>query len=372
MDFTTPIRNQGSAGTCWAFAAVAALESKLEITANDPDWNPDLSEQHLVCDGSAGGTGGGWEYLALNFFLETGIVTEQELPYTGSDTSPNWPLDDGWENRVYKISDRDNWITATTENLKSNLQAHGPLVAAMLTREDWYWPVGGGAGEQDLSGWAQPPAGAVGADAVGSTIDHAIAVVGFQDDDSLDEGGYWIVRNSWGSNWGDDGYGYILYGELERHGRVHAITGEAYFAGPATMTGDFNADGRLDALDIDLLMEQIYEPGYSSSYDLTGDGLVDQDDADMLIRDLLGTEYGDANLDRRVDAGDLSLLAAHWLATGQGWANGNFDGAGSVSAADLSLLSTHWLTDLSGATVPEPAAVLLLGCGGGVLLRRRH
>ena len=50
MDYTTPVKSQGSYGGCWAFSAVSVLEAKLKITADDPNWQPDLSEQHLICD----------------------------------------------------------------------------------------------------------------------------------------------------------------------------------------------------------------------------------------------------------------------------------------------------------------------------------
>jgi len=57
---------------------------------------------------------------------------------------------------------------------------------------------------------------------------HGVVVVGYRDVATLAAGGYWIVKNSWGSSWGDEGYGYILYGDIEQYNRIHAITGEAY------------------------------------------------------------------------------------------------------------------------------------------------
>lgn len=219
-DYTTPVKSQLQCGSCWAFAAVGALEAKLEITTGRPDWNPDLSEQHLLCDGSCGSCSGGWEYRAIAFFRNTGVVTEAELPYCASDTSPDWPLEDGWEDRVCRITAYQSWLTCTTENLKWSLETYGPLVAAMLTEEDWYWPVGAEAEAP------QTCSGPVMTDVEG--IDHAVVVVGYEDHETLAGGGYWIVKNSWGPAWGDNGYGYILYGDLESHNRVHAITGEAY------------------------------------------------------------------------------------------------------------------------------------------------
>lgn len=220
QDFTTAVKDQGGCGSCWAFAPSGALESKLEITSGNPNWNPDVSEQHLLCDGTAGSCSGGYEYLAIKFFRDTGVVSEAELPYQASSNSPDWPLQEGWENRVYKITAYDNWLIPTNENLKSNLRTHGPLTAAIHT-DDWYSPTGA----PPPQGGATP--GNVLEGEVGG-VNHAVLVVGYQDDDSLHEGGYWIVKNSWGAGWGDNGYGYILYGVLENHGRVHAITGDAY------------------------------------------------------------------------------------------------------------------------------------------------
>jgi hypothetical protein len=61
-------------------------------------------------------------------------------------------------------------------------------------------------------------------------VNHAALITGYTDDPAVPGGGYWHVKNSWGTGWGDDGYGYVRYGVLESHNRVHAITGEAYTA----------------------------------------------------------------------------------------------------------------------------------------------
>jgi len=148
---------------------------------------------------------------------------------------------------------------------------------------------------------------------------------------------------------------------------------------PETALGDLDFSGHVDADDIDLLLAEVRAGTNNGYYDLTGDGLVDGDDADEMIRDILDTEYGDMTLDGKVNAADLSLLAASWLAAeGIGWATGDLTGDGAVNAADLSLLAPNWLFDreavgetaAAGAEIPEPATLSLFILAGIALVRR--
>ena len=221
-DYMSPVKSQGSAGTCWAFCAVGAFEAKLNISYNNPDLDIDLSEQHLVCDGTNGDIDGGYEFGAISFFKYNGLVTESELPYTALNSSPKWPLQAGWQERSYKIFAYNTWIIATTENIKNNLKSYGPLVTGMNAYTDWYSPVGVRANLMMPVEYDILPDGKI------NGANHGVVVVGYRDVATLAAGGYWIVKNSWGSSWGDEGYGYILYGDIEQYNRIHAITGEAY------------------------------------------------------------------------------------------------------------------------------------------------
>lgn len=109
--------------------------------------------------------------------------------------------------------------------------------------------------------------------------------------------------------------------------------------GGVVRLGDVNSNGVIDADDIDALVAR---RGSDDSFaDLDDSGLVDQADEDSLVHDILGTRYGDANLDLKVDIVDVHVLAAHWGSNG-GWAQGEFNGDGRVNVVDLLTLTDAW------------------------------
>ncbi|MCJ7544275.1 MAG: lectin like domain-containing protein [Phycisphaerae bacterium] len=85
----------------------------------------------------------------------------------------------------------------------------------------------------------------------------------------------------------------------------------------------------------------------------------------------LGYTYGDANGDHGVDGGDLALVGAAWMRSGQSWATGDFSGDGSVDGSDLALMGGNWNWTLPAAPLPEPASAGLLLAGGLALMGAR-
>ncbi|MEQ9461488.1 MAG: glycoside hydrolase TIM-barrel-like domain-containing protein [Phycisphaeraceae bacterium] len=124
----------------------------------------------------------------------------------------------------------------------------------------------------------------------------------------------------------------------------------ADFVSHPSLLGDFDADGALTANDIDLLTSNLGNP----AFDLTGDGLVNGEDHAYLVEALIGTVFGDANLDLTVDLIDLSTLASSFDGPGT-WALGDFSGNGFVDLIDLSRLASNF--GYHGANVPEPTAL---------------
>jgi|GEM_PF-2571498 len=121
------------------------------------------------------------------------------------------------------------------------------------------------------------------------------------------------------------------------------------------VAGDFNGDGLVDSLDIDLL----YANQGDAAYDLDGDNDADSDDIDVLVHDILNTEYGDINLDGLVDATDLAIMKVNFGRSGVGWAQANANGDGVVDGIDLAILKTYFGFESPGEALPVSAAPLL-------------
>ncbi|MBN2580191.1 MAG: autotransporter-associated beta strand repeat-containing protein [Pirellulales bacterium] len=218
QSWLTSVKNQGTTGACWSFASCGALEAKYMLTRNDNSFQPDVSEQHLIDVGTLGGLTGGWSHKALDFFTSTGVVSEAESPWTGTYPSSGWPLMPGWPSRVWQSTSNQNFIGTSVNDVKNYLMTYGPMVMTMDANADWYIP---------------PPGTSNGL--------HDVVVVGFQDTMAAPGGGYWIVKNSWGTTWppagnppfSGTGYGAISYAARPTSATdVSAIDGAVYYTGP--------------------------------------------------------------------------------------------------------------------------------------------
>ena len=186
----TPVKNQSSCGSCWAFAAVGVVEAHHNIRASDPDLDLDLAEQELVSCSSAGDCGGGSSNSALWYIHDAGIVDENCMPYQAANSSCN--RCSNWRDRLTHIDYVDAFVP-DRQSLQMSVVNYGPTFVYMGISSDYggYFDGNGIYRCSDDSG-----------------INHAVVVVGYSD-----SGGYWIVRNSWGASWNGDGYFKVGYGE---------------------------------------------------------------------------------------------------------------------------------------------------------------
>ena len=208
-NWLTPIRDQGYCGSCWAFGAVAAMEAIYNIKNNNPDLDVDLSEQYLVSCGmkysplGLNGCCGGTMSYTLDFLNTRGTVEESSFSYQAvdalgrdfKDCNTSTPSNDpvkcpSLDDPKYKI---DKYHSLPTKNsIKNAIASYGPVVAGFNIYADFY-EYNEGIYERNSNKY------------IGG---HIVAIVGYND-----AGQYWICKNSWGTDFGEDGYFRIKYGE---------------------------------------------------------------------------------------------------------------------------------------------------------------
>lgn len=189
----TPVHEQ-ACGNCWAFAAVGAYESAYLIRNG---LTVDASEQYIndcaVTDSGsdAGSCNGGLAVKALEHMVREGNAKEIDAPYTGTNkacTNPGTPYDAvawGFVNPSADFPSRSQ--------IKAALCQYGPLATRMRVVSGNFFSYVGGVYNETVA-----------SDSDGGG--HAVVIVGW--DDSK---GAWLIKNSWGTDWGYNGFGWIGY-----------------------------------------------------------------------------------------------------------------------------------------------------------------
>ncbi len=198
QDWCSPVRNQGSCGACWAFGTIAAMEAAINIHLGQPDYDMNLSEQAMVSCGTWGGSceDGGMSEQVLPYAEDPGIPDEACFTYSASDEDCDRRCAD-YASRSVRVADYGMMYPIISglneENLKARL-LDGPLAVTMNVPDDLTFDrYTGGVYEHDCPGTF--------------ATNHIVSLVGW--DDATDA---WIAKNSWGKNWGMDGYFHIQRG----------------------------------------------------------------------------------------------------------------------------------------------------------------
>ncbi|KAH3756185.1 Papain family cysteine protease [Pelomyxa schiedti] len=199
----TPVKNQGNCGCCYAFGTCAAYETWYLSHHSGTILN--LSEQMLLTTalqiGPSGGCSGWFLDSSMNLMLHYGVTDESCCPYRANE----YPCPSSCT-RTRKIASYA--YTKNPNSMKTALQQGGALLVAYAVYSDFMYYSSGiyTHTSGSLQGY------------------HAVAIVGYDDNAQC-----WIVKNSWGSNWGENGYFRIAYSQMYNDVQFATCFGGAYW-----------------------------------------------------------------------------------------------------------------------------------------------
>lgn len=187
QNMITPIQNQGDCGSCWAFAAIAALEAAYAISHRGSYIS--ASEQNLLNCAPGDCVNGGYVKSTMLYLVNQGTSSRSDEPYTGEVGPCSISIPKPYKAAATDYVDPDGGIPSR-DLLKRALVERGPVAAFIYAGGQFAqnWNSDDTITEDDSSG------------------NHIILITGWDD-----QRGAWEIKNSWGTRWGRDGFGYVAY-----------------------------------------------------------------------------------------------------------------------------------------------------------------
>jgi cathepsin L len=182
----TPVKHQFQCGSCWAFATHGAFESSWQLINGE---TIDTSEQDTLDCSGKGSCGGG--YRAFDYLIDKGTATEAGYPYKAKKGICNTSINRPFRAEMWGYVGAGSSL-GDVAKIKEALCRFGPLTVSVNANEFFQAYDGGGVVFEACTS--------------GDT-NHAVTLVGWDDTKQA-----WLIKNSWGTRWGESGYMWIAYG----------------------------------------------------------------------------------------------------------------------------------------------------------------
>ena len=199
VDWTTPAKDQGRFPYCSTFCFISVFESMIKIRENCSEFNPDLSEQYVI---------------SCIFSEEVnGTTMEFCFPYKGRNADCSEKASN-WKDYFVPVEPYFYIERANNDFIKHLLMEHGPVGITICTPPyiNFILPftflgIWGKSHHSPDEYYSRNTLDIQG-------VDHWVTIVGWKDNPSIQNGGYWICKNSWGTDWGYNGFFNLEYGSL--------------------------------------------------------------------------------------------------------------------------------------------------------------
>ena len=182
----TPVKDQGQCGSCWTFSASGAMEGAWSVSKGAL---VSLSEQELVdCAGlkyGSMGCNGGQMDGAFKYAIDNGMCTETAYPYVSGVTKT--------AGTCHSCSAVDHFSSCSDVKANDQISLKGAVAQQPVAI----------AIEADTKYFQSYSSGVLTSSSCGTSLDHGVLIVGYGTENGIK---YWLVKNSWSTTWGDQGY----------------------------------------------------------------------------------------------------------------------------------------------------------------------